>query len=71
MCSELSEEISRLVNHKSNQYVYIGINDSDTLCLTPLMVAAIASNTKAIEKLIKNGADIHCCPLTLNSKVLS
>jgi len=32
------------------------------------MVAAIAKNIKAIEKLIKNGADIYCCPLTTTSK---
>jgi hypothetical protein len=71
MSSELHEEISRLVNHKSNQHVYIGVNDSDTLCLTPLMVAVIAGNRKGVEKLIKNGADLHCCPLTVNSKPVS
>lgn len=57
-----------MVTHKSNTHVYIGVNDSDSLGLTPLMVAAIAKNIKAIEKLIKNGADIYCCPLTTTSK---
>jgi hypothetical protein len=32
------------------------------------MVAVIAKNMKAAEKLIKNGADPYCCPLTLTLK---
>jgi ankyrin repeat protein len=70
-CVDHSEEVSRLVTHKSNSHVYIGVNDSDSLGLTPLMVAAIAKNIKAIEKLIKNGADIYRCPLTTKSKPVS
>jgi hypothetical protein len=70
-CVEHSEDISRLATHKTNSHVYIGVNDSDTLTLTPLMVAAIARNTKAVEKLIKNGADIHCCPLTVSTKAVT
>jgi ankyrin repeat protein len=58
------------VTHKSNQNVYIGVNDSDMLGLTPLMIAAITKNTKAMEKLVKNGADASICPLTLNSKIV-
>ena len=59
------------MTHRTNQHVYIGVNDSDSLGLTPLMVAAITHNIKAIEKLIKNGADIYCCPLTICSKPIS
>lgn len=62
------EEVSRFVTHKSNQNVYIGINDSDMLGLTPLMVAAISKNSKAMEKLVKNGANPSICPLTINLK---
>jgi hypothetical protein len=29
-------------------YVYVGVNDSDTLCLTPLMVALIAGNIRGV-----------------------
>lgn len=32
------------------------------------MVATITKNIKAVEKLIKNGGDIYCCPLTLKTK---
>jgi len=71
ICTEFSDEISKLVTHKSNQYVYVGVNDSDTLCLTPLMVALVAGNIKGVEKLIKNGADINRCPLTVNIKVVN
>ena len=46
-CAEKSEEISRFVTHKSNSHVYIGVNDSDSICLTPIMVAVIAKNFKA------------------------
>lgn len=60
--------MSRLVTHKSNQNVYIGVNDSDMLGLTPLMIAAIAKNTRAMEKLVKNGADPSICPLIVNLK---
>jgi ankyrin repeat protein len=60
-----------LVTHKSNSHVYIGVNDSDTLGLTPLMVAAIAKNLRGVEKLLKNGADPYCCPLTFNLKAVS
>ena len=70
-CADRSDDVSKLITHKSNSHVYIGVNDSDSLGLTPLMVAAIAKNIKAIEKLIKNGADLHCCPLTTKSKVIS
>jgi ankyrin repeat protein len=38
------------------------------LGLTPLMIAAIAKNTKAMEKLVKNGADPSICPLIINQK---
>lgn len=48
MSTERSEEISKLITHKSNAHVYIGVNDSDTLCLTPLMVAVIAGNMKGV-----------------------
>lgn len=58
------------MTHKSNQNVYIGVNDSDMLGLTPLMIAAISKNIKAMEKLVKNGADPSICPLTLNLKPL-
>lgn len=68
--SENFEEVSRLVTHKSNQNVYIGVNDSDMLGLTPLMIATISKNTRAMEKLVKNGADPSICPLTLNLKPL-
>lgn len=71
MSIEKSEEISKLVTHKSNSHVYIGVNDSDTLGLTPLMVAAIAKNLRGVEKLLKNGADPYCCPLTFNLKAVS
>lgn len=66
--TDRSEEVSKFVTHKSNSHVFIGVNDSDSLGLTPLMVAAISKNIKAIEKLIKNGADPYCCPLTTKSK---
>ena len=70
-CSDKSDEISRFVTHKSNSHVYIGVNDSDSLCLTPLMIAVITKNIKGAEKLIKSGADLHCCPLTICSKVIN
>jgi ankyrin repeat protein len=35
---------------------------------TPLMIAAITKNTKAMEKLVKNGGDPFICPLTVNVK---
>ena len=69
--AERSQEISKIVNHKTNNLVYIGVNDSDLLCLTPLMTACLAGNTRGMDKLIKNGADPHCCPLTLNTKIVS
>lgn len=56
------------MSHKSNQNVYIGVNDSDMLGFTPLMVAAISKNSKAMEKLVKNGASPSICPLTINMK---
>lgn len=62
------EDVSKIVTHKSNHFVYIGVNDSDTLGLTPLMVAVISKNLKAMEKLIKNGASPSICPLTMNAK---
>lgn len=48
ICIEKSEEISKLVTHKSNSHVYIGVNDSDSLGLTPLMVATIARNLRGV-----------------------
>lgn len=36
------------------------------MCLTPLMVAVIAKNINAMEKLMKNGADPSLCPVTVN-----
>ncbi len=68
--TEHFEEVSRLVTHKSNQNVYIGVNDSDMLGLTPLMAATIAKNTKAMEKLVKNGAVATICPLTVSCKTV-
>lgn len=62
------EDVSKIATHKSNHFVYIGINDSDTLGFTPLMVAVISKNVKAMEKLIKNGASPSICPLTVNAK---
>lgn len=62
------EEVSRYVTHKSNQNVYIGANDSDMLGYTPLMIATISKNTKAMEKLVKNGSDPYICPLTISTK---
>ena len=64
------EEISRLVNHKSNNCVYLGVNESDAIGLTPLMVATITNNIKGMEKLIKNGASLYVCPLTYNVKMV-
>jgi hypothetical protein len=60
-----------LVNHRTNECIYIGVNESDALCLTPLMVATISKNIKGVEKLIKNGADPYRCPLVFNSKTVS
>jgi hypothetical protein len=34
------------------------------------MVAAIAKNIKAMEKLVKNGADPSICPLTINLRAV-
>ena len=59
-------EISKYINHRNNEAIYIGINDSDALCLTPLMAATIIPNQKSIEKLIKNGADLYICPLNFS-----
>lgn len=67
-CAEQWQEVSKIVTHKTNNLVYIGVNDSDLLCLTPLMVATLTHNTRGAEKLIKNGADPNICPLTYNSK---
>jgi ankyrin repeat protein len=37
---------------------------------TPLMIAAISKNIKAMEKLVKNGGDPFLCPLTVNLKAV-
>ena len=36
--------------------------------LTPLMVATVARNLRAMEKLIKSGASLYCCPLNFSGK---
>jgi hypothetical protein len=48
-----------------NSVSYCHIDNGDCMGLTPLLVAAHANRTEAYEHIVKSGANLFRCPLTL------
>jgi hypothetical protein len=62
---EEPDDITKYTRLSKNDHIYISVDESDALGLTPLMIAAMTTNRIAIEKLIKSNCNVYICPLTV------